>query len=122
MPDWSARLPATVSVPVGFAALPGAGVPPLVTVVAATVTVPESVAPAATATPLELAILNAVFQTLPGASFTVFGVPIARDSALTTAGAQLFLTQSWSLLAKFDGEFGSGLRTYVGTGTLRHTW
>lgn len=66
--------------------------------------------------------LSAAFQTLPGANFTVFGAPIAHDSALTTAGAQLLLTPNCSLIAKFDGEFGSGSQTYAGSGTLRYTW
>jgi uncharacterized protein with beta-barrel porin domain len=66
--------------------------------------------------------LNAAFQTLPGASFTVFGAPIPRDSALTSASAQLFIRPSWSFLAKFDGEFAAGSQTYAGTGTLRYTW
>ena len=66
--------------------------------------------------------LSAVFQTLPGSNFTVLGAAMPRDSALTTAGAQLFLTPNWSLLAKFDGEFASGSQTYAGTGTLRYRW
>ena len=66
--------------------------------------------------------LSAVFQTLPGAGFTVNGAPIPHDSALTTVGAQLFITPRWTLLAKFDGEFGNGSQTYAGSGTLRYTW
>jgi autotransporter-associated beta strand protein len=66
--------------------------------------------------------LNASFQALPGAGFTVFGAPIPHDSALTSAGAQLFFTPNWSLLGKFDGEFAKGSQTYAGTGTLRYTW
>jgi uncharacterized protein with beta-barrel porin domain len=66
--------------------------------------------------------LSASFETLPTASFTVFGAPIPHDSALTTAGAQLFLSANWSLIAKFDGEFASGSQTYAGSGTLRYTW
>jgi autotransporter-associated beta strand protein len=66
--------------------------------------------------------LNAVFQTLPAASFTVNGAPIPHDSALTTAGAELFFSANWSLLAKFEGEFAPGSQTYAGTGTLRYTW
>jgi outer membrane autotransporter protein len=66
--------------------------------------------------------LNAIFQALPGASFTVFGAPFPHDSALTSAGAQLFFTPHWSLLAKFDGEFAKGAQTYAGAGTLRYTW
>jgi autotransporter-associated beta strand protein len=66
--------------------------------------------------------LNAAFEALPGAGFTVNGAPIPHDSALTSAGAQLFLSPTWSFLAKFDGEFAHGSQTYAGTGTLRHTW
>jgi uncharacterized protein with beta-barrel porin domain len=66
--------------------------------------------------------LSAVFQTLPGTNFTVFGAPIPHDSALTSAGAQLFLSANWSLIAKFDGESAPGSQTYAGTGTLRYTW
>jgi uncharacterized protein YhjY with autotransporter beta-barrel domain len=66
--------------------------------------------------------LNASFESLPGTSFTVFGAPIPHDSALTSAGAQLFFTPNWSLLAKFDGEFAGGSQLYAGSGTLRYTW
>jgi outer membrane autotransporter protein len=66
--------------------------------------------------------LNASFESLPGTSFTVFGAPIPRDSALTSAAAELFFTPNWSFLAKFDGEFASGSQTYAGSGTLRYTW
>ena len=66
--------------------------------------------------------LSAGFQALPGASFTVNGAPIPRNSALSTAGAELFFSANWSLLAKFEGEFGNGSQTYAGTGTLRYTW
>jgi hypothetical protein len=38
------------------------------------------------------------------------------------AGAELFFSANWSLLAKFEGEFGNGSQTYAGTGTLRYTW
>ena len=66
--------------------------------------------------------LSAVFESLPGASFTVNGAPMPPNSALTTAGAQLFLSANWSLLAKFEGEFANGSQTYAGSGTLRYTW
>jgi hypothetical protein len=49
-------LPEMASVPVGFAALPGANVPPLVIVVGPAIPVPESVPPELTVTPDELAI------------------------------------------------------------------
>jgi len=66
--------------------------------------------------------LSAAFEALPGSSFTVNGAPIAHDSALTSAGAQLFLTPQWALQAKFEGEFAGGSQSYAGIGTLRHTW
>jgi autotransporter-associated beta strand protein len=66
--------------------------------------------------------LSAAFHALPGAAFTVNGAPIPHDSAISTAGAQLFLTPQWSFIAKFDGEFATGSQTYAGSGTLRHTW
>jgi uncharacterized protein with beta-barrel porin domain len=66
--------------------------------------------------------LSAAFEALPGGTFTVNGAPMPHDSALTTAGAKLFLTPQWTLLAKFEGEFAPGSQTYAGTGTLRYTW
>jgi uncharacterized protein with beta-barrel porin domain len=66
--------------------------------------------------------LGAAFQALPGVSFIVNGAPIPRDSALTSVGAELFITSKWSLLAKFDGEFAQGAQSYAGSGTLRYLW
>ena len=66
--------------------------------------------------------LSAVFEILPGANFTVFGAAIPHDSALTSAGAQLFLSANWSLIAKFDGEFAAHSQIYAGTSTVRYTW
>jgi uncharacterized protein with beta-barrel porin domain len=66
--------------------------------------------------------LAAAFQVLPGSNFIVNGAPIPHDSALTSAGAELFLAPNWTLLAKFDGEFARGAQTYAGSGTLRYTW
>jgi autotransporter-associated beta strand protein len=66
--------------------------------------------------------LAAVFQTLPGASFVVNGATPAKNSALTSAGAELRLANGVVLLAKFDGEFASRASTYAGTGTVRYTW
>jgi outer membrane autotransporter protein len=66
--------------------------------------------------------LDAVFESLPGASFVVNGATPPKDSALVSAGAQYFFAPAWSFSAKFDGEFASGSQTYGGSGTLRHTW
>jgi outer membrane autotransporter protein len=66
--------------------------------------------------------LTAAFQTLPGTSFIVNGATPAKNSALTSAGAELRLANGVALLAKFDGEFASHSSTYGGTGTVRYTW
>ena len=66
--------------------------------------------------------LAALFQTLPGASFVVNGATPAKNSALTSAGAELRLANGVVLLAKFDGEFASHASTYAGTGTVRYAW
>ncbi len=66
--------------------------------------------------------LGAVFQSLPGAGFTVNGAAPPPNSALASAGAKLYVTPAWSFDAKFDGEFASGSQTYAGTGTLRYSW
>ena len=62
------------------------------------------------------------FEALPGASFIVNGAMPAKNSALTSAGAELRLINGFSVLAKFDGEFASHSQTYAGTGTVRFTW
>jgi len=51
--------------------------------------------------------LAALFQTLPGASFVVNGATPAKNSALTSAGAELRLANGVALIGKFDGEFAS---------------
>ena len=66
--------------------------------------------------------LAAVFQALPGAGFIVNGATPAKNSALTSAGAELRLANGVTLIGKFDGEFASRSSTYAGTGTVRYTW
>jgi outer membrane autotransporter protein len=66
--------------------------------------------------------LAAAFQALPGTSFLVNGATPAKDSALTTAGAEYRLANGVTLLGKFDGGFASHSSTYAGTGTLRYAW
>ncbi|MGB6504749.1 MAG: autotransporter domain-containing protein [Xanthobacteraceae bacterium] len=66
--------------------------------------------------------LGAVFQALPGSSFTVNGASPPQNSALGSASAELHLTANWSAIAKFDGEFASTAQTYAGTGTLKYSW
>jgi outer membrane autotransporter protein len=62
------------------------------------------------------------FQALPGASFVVNGAAPPHDLALVTAGAEWRLRSNWSLMGRFDGEFGDGARTYTGTARLRYAW
>jgi uncharacterized protein with beta-barrel porin domain len=39
-----------------------------------------------------------------------------------TAGAEWHMSGNWSLMARFDGEFGNGDQAYTGTARLRFTW
>jgi YVTN family beta-propeller protein/autotransporter-associated beta strand protein len=66
--------------------------------------------------------LMPVFEALPGASFIVNGATPAKNSALTSAGAELRLVNGVSLLGKFAGELAAHSQTYAGTGTVRYTW
>ena len=66
--------------------------------------------------------IDAAFQTLPGASFTVNGAAPAENLALLTAGAELRLANNVSIGAKADGEFAGNSQTYAGTGTIRYVW
>ena len=66
--------------------------------------------------------LSAAFESLPGSSFIVNGAPLPQNSALTSAGAELFVTPRLTLLVNFDGEFAQGSQTYAGSGTLRYRW
>jgi autotransporter-associated beta strand protein len=66
--------------------------------------------------------IAATFQALPGASFVVSGAAEARDSALTTASAEMQWINGWSAAATFEGEFSNVTRSYAGKGVLRHAW
>jgi uncharacterized protein with beta-barrel porin domain len=66
--------------------------------------------------------LMPTFEALPGASFIVNGATPAKNSALTSAGAELRLANGLACLAKFDSELASHSSTYAGTGTVRYTW
>ncbi|HZR90136.1 MAG TPA: autotransporter domain-containing protein [Bradyrhizobium sp.] len=66
--------------------------------------------------------LGAVFQALSGATFIVNGAAPPKDSALTTAAAELHISADWTAMAKFDGVFGMGSQTYGGAGTLKYSW
>jgi outer membrane autotransporter protein len=62
------------------------------------------------------------FLGLPGASFVVNGAAPPHDVALVTAGAEWRLRSNWSLMGRFDGEFGDGQQTYTGTARVRYAW
>jgi hypothetical protein len=64
----------------------------------------------------------ATFLALPGSSFTEFGAAPVHDSALLTAGTQLYMRNGWSVMAKLDSEFAPRSQTYIGTARLRYTW
>ncbi|OAF11672.1 autotransporter [Bradyrhizobium neotropicale] len=64
----------------------------------------------------------ATFQALPGASFVVNGAAQARDSALTTASAEMKWLNGWSAAATFEGEFSQVTRSYAGKGVVRYAW
>jgi T5SS/PEP-CTERM-associated repeat protein len=66
--------------------------------------------------------IGAVFQTLPGADFTVNGATPPRNLALASVGAELRLVNNVSIGARFDGEFSDRAQTYSGTGTVRYRW
>ncbi|HEY5129716.1 MAG TPA: autotransporter outer membrane beta-barrel domain-containing protein, partial [Bradyrhizobium sp.] len=66
--------------------------------------------------------IAATFQTLPGASFVVNGAAQARDSALTTASAEMKWINGWSAAAIFEGEFSNVTRSYAGKGLVRYQW
>jgi autotransporter-associated beta strand protein len=66
--------------------------------------------------------IQAVFQTLPGASFVVNGAALAHDSALTTVSAEVKWLNGWSAAATFEGEFSSVTQAYAGKGAVRYAW
>lgn len=66
--------------------------------------------------------LGAVFQALSGANFTVNGAATPKNSALTTAAAELHINADWTAMARFEGVFGMGSQTYGGAGTLKYSW
>jgi autotransporter-associated beta strand protein len=66
--------------------------------------------------------LTATFQSLPTASFVVNGAKVAPDQALIAAGAEWRFAKNWTMMAKFESEFGNGSRTYAATGRISYTW
>jgi uncharacterized protein with beta-barrel porin domain len=63
--------------------------------------------------------IAATFQALQGASFVVNGAAQARDSALTTASAEMKWVNGWSAAATFEGSFSNVTRSYAGKSVVR---
>lgn len=66
--------------------------------------------------------VNAAFQTLPGAAFTVSGARPAADSALVGGRAEMKWRNGLSLAGTVEGEFSRNVQTYTGKGTVRYEW
>ncbi len=66
--------------------------------------------------------INAMFQSLPGAGFTVTGAAPPRDSALATLSMELKFKNGISIGVRFDGEFAENSQKYFGTGIVRYIW
>ena len=66
--------------------------------------------------------IAASFQTLPLASFTVFGASPAQDYALLSGAAELRLRNGWSFALKGDAELAGRTQTLSGNGTLKYAW
>jgi autotransporter-associated beta strand protein len=66
--------------------------------------------------------IQAVFQTLPGASFVVNGAAQAADSALMTASTEVRWLNGWSAAATFEGEFSAVTSSFAGKGVVRYVW
>lgn len=62
------------------------------------------------------------FQTLPGTSFIVYGAAQPKNSALTTASAEMKWLNGWSTAATFEGQFSDISRSYAGKGVVRYSW
>ena len=66
--------------------------------------------------------MTALFQSLPGSSFTVIGATPSHDSLLASAVAEISFRNGISLAGKFDSELAQHSQTYVGTARVRYSW
>ena len=64
----------------------------------------------------------AMFQSLPGPSFTVNGAAPPSDLLLISAGAEVGLKNGFSLGGSVDSELAAGSQTYSGTARLAYKW
>jgi outer membrane autotransporter protein len=65
---------------------------------------------------------TALFQTLPGSAFTVYGAALPKDAALLRGGADLRLANNVTLGARVSGELAAGARSIAGQASLRYAW
>lgn len=66
--------------------------------------------------------VNASFQSLPGANFTVEGAEAPENVALVSAGIDVPLSAAASISADFDGEFAEDYQSYAGNVTFTYSW
>ena len=66
--------------------------------------------------------VSALFQTLPGSSFSVDGAKAAPNSALLSAAADWRLASRVTVGARLDSEFASRSQTYAATGRVSYAW
>ena len=67
--------------------------------------------------------LTAAFQApLLPTSFIVTGAAVPHDSALVSASADLHVTASFAVGAKFDSTLALAAQTYAGAATARYSW
>ncbi len=66
--------------------------------------------------------IDATFQFLPGASFTVGGAEQAHDSLLLSAGTEFSFNSGFALSGSFESELAGLSRTYRGTARLSYRW
>jgi outer membrane autotransporter protein len=66
--------------------------------------------------------VTAMFQSLPGSSFTEFGAAPARDLLLSSAGAEVRFKNGVAVAGWFDSELAKGSQTYTGTARLSYMW
>jgi uncharacterized protein with beta-barrel porin domain len=62
------------------------------------------------------------FESLPGATFVVNGVPRPADSVLLSGVAEYHVTRDVVMAAKIDGELASHAGSYAATGSIRFVW
>jgi autotransporter-associated beta strand protein len=66
--------------------------------------------------------VTATFEDLPTASFVVNGARPAPNQGLIAVGAEWRFAKNWTLMAKFQGEFGVGFQSYNAAARLSYVW